>query len=113
MVTNPVNLIETLSFPFRFIIQQSKMISVNKSVTLFCFPPNMGAKYKLYKASRQEDFLRVQWSGSRICGKMEKISPAGAKLEVWFLKSTLAVLVVNKPGVLARISGLLSRRVFK
>jgi acetolactate synthase-1/3 small subunit len=28
------------------------------------------------------------------------------------LKSTLAVLVVNKPGVLARISGLLSRRVF-
>lgn len=66
----------------------------------------------MYKASRQEDFLRVQWSGSRICGKMEKISPAGAKLEVWFLKSTLAVLVVNKPGVLARISGLLSRRVF-
>jgi len=29
-----------------------------------------------------------------------------------FLKNTLAVLVVNKPGVLARISGLLSRRVF-
>ena len=28
------------------------------------------------------------------------------------MKSTLAVLVVNKPGVLARISGLLSRRVF-
>jgi len=28
------------------------------------------------------------------------------------LKNTLAVLVVNKPGVLARISGLLSRRVF-
>ncbi len=28
------------------------------------------------------------------------------------MKSTLAVLVVNKPGVLTRISGLLSRRVF-
>ena len=28
------------------------------------------------------------------------------------MKSTLAVLVVNKPGVLARISGLLSRRGF-
>lgn len=28
------------------------------------------------------------------------------------MKNTLAVLVVNKPGVLARISGLLSRRVF-
>ncbi|BAF58917.1 MAG: acetolactate synthase small subunit [Pelotomaculum sp.] len=28
------------------------------------------------------------------------------------MKHTLAVLVVNKPGVLARISGLLSRRVF-
>ena len=28
------------------------------------------------------------------------------------MKSMLAVLVVNKPGVLARISGLLSRRVF-
>ena len=28
------------------------------------------------------------------------------------MKSTLAVLAVNKPGVLARISGLLSRRVF-
>lgn len=28
------------------------------------------------------------------------------------MKSTLAVLVVNKPGVLSRISGLLSRRVF-
>lgn len=27
-------------------------------------------------------------------------------------RNTLAVLVVNKPGVLARISGLLSRRVF-
>lgn len=28
------------------------------------------------------------------------------------MKNTLSVLVVNKPGVLARISGLLSRRVF-
>ncbi len=28
------------------------------------------------------------------------------------MKHTLAVLVINKPGVLARISGLLSRRVF-
>ncbi len=28
------------------------------------------------------------------------------------MKNTLAVLVVNKPGVLARISGLLCRRVF-
>lgn len=28
------------------------------------------------------------------------------------MKHTLAVLVVNKPGVLARIAGLLSRRVF-
>ncbi len=28
------------------------------------------------------------------------------------MKNTLAVLVVNKPGVLARIAGLLSRRVF-
>lgn len=28
------------------------------------------------------------------------------------MKHTLAVLVLNKPGVLARISGLLSRRVF-
>lgn len=28
------------------------------------------------------------------------------------MKQTLAVLVLNKPGVLARISGLLSRRVF-